>query len=97
MDFNTIKVSGDVKHNITQVITFRSLAIGLVVAALILAIGFSPWGYKLYLRICGETYWVTGSTHKIHRKGCIYYGKGKGVETYEPAGENCKVCGGTGK
>ena len=55
MDFNTIKVSGDVKHNITQVITFRSLAVGLVVAALILAIGFSPWGYKLYLRICGET------------------------------------------
>lgn len=97
MNFNVIEVSGDIKDKITQIVNFRCLAVGLVVAALIVTVGFGGFGDIChYVMDCclGDTYWVTESTGKIHRRGCMYYRAAKGGETRHPVGTNCLVCGG---
>ena len=39
-------------------------------------------------------YWVT-SMGKIHRHGCSFYERGKGVLSSRPTGSDCRICGGT--
>ncbi|MFL2937634.1 MAG: hypothetical protein ACJZ7A_00855 [Opitutales bacterium] len=38
-------------------------------------------------------YWVT-SFGKIHRPGCSFYERGRGVLTSQPSGIDCRICGG---
>jgi len=39
------------------------------------------------------SYWVT-SLGRIHRPGCSFYERGKGVLTSTPVGRDCRICGG---
>ncbi len=39
------------------------------------------------------SYWVT-SLGKIHRPGCSFYERGRGVLTSRPRGRDCGICGG---
>jgi hypothetical protein len=39
------------------------------------------------------SYWVT-SFGKIHRPGCSFYERGRGVLTSKPNGTDCRICGG---
>ncbi len=41
----------------------------------------------------GLSYWVT-SFGKIHRPGCTFYERGRGVLTSQPNGTDCRICGG---
>ena len=41
----------------------------------------------------GLSYWVS-SLGKIHRPGCSFYERGKGVLTSKPSGRDCRICGG---
>ena len=39
------------------------------------------------------SYWVT-SFGKIHRPGCSFYERGRGILTSKPQGTDCRICGG---
>jgi hypothetical protein len=39
------------------------------------------------------SFWVT-SLGKIHRPGCSFYQRGKGILTRNPSGRDCRICGG---
>jgi len=41
----------------------------------------------------GLSYWVT-SFGKIHRPGCSFYERGRGVLSSKPSGTDCRICGG---
>lgn len=43
--------------------------------------------------IPGISYWVT-SFGRIHRPGCSFYERGRGVLTSKPTGSDCRICGG---
>ncbi len=43
--------------------------------------------------IPGISYWVT-SFGRIHRPGCSFYERGRGLLTSKPAGSDCRICGG---
>ena len=39
------------------------------------------------------SFWVT-SFGKIHRPGCSFYERGRGILTSKPSGTDCRICGG---
>ena len=39
------------------------------------------------------SYWVS-SLGKIHRPGCSFYERGRGILTSKPSGNDCRICGG---
>jgi hypothetical protein len=41
----------------------------------------------------GLSFWVT-SFGKIHRPGCSFYQRGRGVLSSQPNGTDCRICGG---
>lgn len=41
----------------------------------------------------GLSYWVS-SFGKIHRPGCSFYERGRGVLSSQPSGTDCRICGG---
>jgi len=41
----------------------------------------------------GLSFWVT-SFGKIHRPGCSFYQRGRGVLSSQPSGTDCRICGG---
>lgn len=71
-----IKVEGNVEQPITQtfIINLKWLALAIVV--------LTAAGVFLYLwrsrSVDSERYWLTESTGRIHKEGCMYYQKTKG-------------------
>ena len=70
-----IKVDGNVEQPIHQtlIINLKWLAIAIVLLVIAAAI-FSWWCHSSD----SERYWLTESTGRIHKEGCIYYQKTKG-------------------
>ena len=71
-----IKVDGNVEQPINQnlVINLKWLAIAMIVLALAGVFLYVWWNRSSD----SERYWLTESTGRIHKEGCVYYQKTKG-------------------
>ena len=72
-----IRVDGNVEEPIHQnfIINLKWLAIAIIILTIAGALFFA---WRIYSSD-SERYWLTESTGRIHKKGCIYYQKTKGI------------------